>query len=141
MEEASALASKVVILSKRMLAVGTVSELEARYAHYEVHFSTRTREDALRAREVMARVPGARAAEDVATRFQVNIVSSQAHTSGQAVTLEELFGILAEADVEFAVERPTLESVFLRVIGEHNVEEEDEQRSKRSLWATMKRLV
>jgi ATP-binding cassette subfamily A (ABC1) protein 3 len=141
MEEASALATRVVILSKRVLAVGTVSELEARYANYEVHFSARTRQDALRAREIMTRVPSARPIDDVATRFGVHIVSSRAHTSDEGVTLEELFGILAEAELEFAVERPMLESVFLKVIGEHNVEEEDEPRSRRSVWATMKRLV
>jgi ATP-binding cassette subfamily A (ABC1) protein 3 len=116
MEEASALANKVAILAKRLLAVGTTAELEARYATYEVHFSARSREDALRARELMARVPG-------------------------ALTLEALFDTLAETDLEFAVERPALESVFLKVIREHKVEEEDEQRRARSVWATLKRLV
>jgi ATP-binding cassette subfamily A (ABC1) protein 3 len=137
MEEASALANKVAILAKRLLAVGTTAELEARYATYEVHFSARSREDALRARELMARVPGARAADDVATRFEVPVVPA----GGDGLTLEALFDTLAETDLEFAVERPALESVFLKVIREHKVEEEDEQRRARSVWATLKRLV
>lgn len=137
MEEASALANKVAILAKRMLAVGTTAELEARYATYEVHFSARTREDALRAREIMARVPGARAADDVATRYEVPVRS----TGGSGISLGELFGLLAETDMEFAVERPMLESVFLKVIREHNVEEEERAASGRSVWATLKRWV
>jgi ATP-binding cassette subfamily A (ABC1) protein 3 len=136
MEEASALANKVAILAKRMLAVGTPAALEARYATYEVHFSARTREDALRAREVMAGVPGARAADDVATRFEVPV-------GGEGVALADLFGVLADGGLEFAVERPMLESVFLKVIREHNVEEEDEERrsGSRTLWAALKRMV
>ncbi|KAF8555139.1 P-loop containing nucleoside triphosphate hydrolase protein, partial [Imleria badia] len=39
MEEASALANKVGIISKKMLAIGTTQELAARYATYQVHFS------------------------------------------------------------------------------------------------------
>ena len=45
MEEASALANKVGILAKKMLAVGTTDALVDRYARYEVHFSCRTREE------------------------------------------------------------------------------------------------
>jgi ATP-binding cassette subfamily A (ABC1) protein 3 len=143
MEEASALANKVAIVAKRMLAVGTVSDLEARYATYEVHFSGRSHQDTLRAREVMARVPGAQAGDDLSTtRFQVPVVSSRSSpSSGPSVTLEELFGILAEAEIEFSVERPTLEAVFLKIVREHNVGEDDEQPAKQTLWAKVKNLV
>jgi ATP-binding cassette, subfamily A (ABC1), member 3 len=141
MEEASALANKVAILAKRMLAVGTTAELEARYATYEVHFSARTREAALRAREVMARVPGARAADDVATRFEVPVVSTRREVEGEGLTLVELFGVLSQEEMEFTVERPMLETVFLKVIKEHNVEEENEEGRKRTVWATLKRLI
>ncbi|KAG6369374.1 P-loop containing nucleoside triphosphate hydrolase protein [Boletus reticuloceps] len=59
MEEASPLANKVGIISKKMLVIGT-EELAARYAMYQVHFSCRTREDAVRAQVLMSRIPGAR---------------------------------------------------------------------------------
>lgn len=147
MEEASALASKVGILARRMLAVGTPADLTARHAAYEVHFSCRTREDALRARERMARVPGARLADDVATRFEVPIRERGASAGDNVagVTLAELFALLENDDgEEFTVERPSLESVFLKVIREHEVEEEDEQRrtgSSKGWWRRLKRLV
>jgi ATP-binding cassette subfamily A (ABC1) protein 3 len=143
MEEASALANKVAILAKRMLAVGTTSELEARYATYEVHFSVRTPEEAIRAKQIMSRVPGARAAEDVATRFEVPVVRTRPadDASEMGITLEDLFGILAQEDLEFAVERPMLESVFLKVIREHNVEEENQSEAKKSIWTILKRFI
>ena len=125
MEEASALANKVGILARRMLAVGTTRELIERYATYEVHFSCRTREEVVRAQELMAQVPGARMADDVATRFEVPL--------GSGLTLARLFAVLARGGVaEYTVERATLESVFLKVIRENNVLEEDtEKRSRR----------
>lgn len=90
MEEASALSNKVAIVATRMLAVGTTSDLAARYANYEVHFSARTREESLRAREVMARVPDAQAVDDVATRFEVSI---QDRTSSKGISLASLFAV------------------------------------------------
>jgi ATP-binding cassette subfamily A (ABC1) protein 3 len=139
MEEASALSNKVAILAKKMLAVGTTAELEARYARYEVHFACRTPAEVLRAREAMARVPGARAADDVATRFEVPIVRAGAE---DGCTLADLFGVLAAQEgLEYTVERPTLESVFLKVIREHNVEEEDDERRKVGMWTLLRRML
>ncbi|THH01206.1 hypothetical protein EW026_g1452 [Hermanssonia centrifuga] len=108
MEEASALATKVGILAKGMLAVGTTEQLAARYATYEVHFACRTREDVLRAQELMSQIPGARMADDVATRFEVPV--------GSGITLPDLFSTLSSSAsfTEYAVERATLESVFLK---------------------------
>lgn len=146
MEEASALASKVGILARCMLAVGTPAELTERHAAYEVHFSCRTREDALQARDRMARVPGARMADDVATRFEVPVLERGARGGDDSgITLAELFALLCrEGAEEFTVERPSLESVFLKVIREHEVEEDDEQQrtsSSGKWWRTLKRLV
>ena len=144
MEEASALATKVGILAKKMLgstiftlfrlismshfslAVGTTEDLANRYASYEVHFSCRTREETVRAQEFMSRIPGARIADDVATRFEVPV--------GNGLTLADLFSELSSNSsiTEYAVERATLESVFLKVIRENNVLEEDSHR--RSRW-------
>ncbi|KAJ3534775.1 hypothetical protein NM688_g7082 [Phlebia brevispora] len=108
MEEASALATKVGILAKRMLAVGSIDQLASRYATYEVHFSCRTSEEVVHAQELMASIPGARMAEDVATRFEVPI--------GEDLTLSNLFSQLSAnaGPAEYAVERATLESIFLK---------------------------
>ncbi|KAI0756145.1 P-loop containing nucleoside triphosphate hydrolase protein [Daedaleopsis nitida] len=129
MEEASALANKVGILAKKMLAVGTTDSLVERYATYEVHFSTRTREEVSHAQELMARIPGARMADDVATRFEVPI--------GNGMSLAQLFAVLSGGNFsEYTVERATLESVFLKVIRENNVAEEDRQGRRRP-WGRM----
>ncbi|KAH9926492.1 uncharacterized protein B0H18DRAFT_1118977 [Fomitopsis serialis] len=87
MEEASALANKVGILAKKLLAVGTTDALAERYATYEVHFSCRTREEVVRAQELMTQIPGARMADDVATRFEVPL--------GTDMSLARLFGLLS----------------------------------------------
>ncbi|KAI0327677.1 P-loop containing nucleoside triphosphate hydrolase protein [Cubamyces sp. BRFM 1775] len=126
MEEASALANKVGILAKKMLAVGTTDSLVERYATYEVHFSCRTREEVTHAQELMAQIPGARMADDVATRFEVPI--------GGGMSLAQLFAVLSRGNFsEYTVERATLESVFLKVIRENNVLEEDREK-KRQWW-------
>ncbi|RPD82722.1 P-loop containing nucleoside triphosphate hydrolase protein [Lentinus tigrinus ALCF2SS1-7] len=124
MEEASALANKVGILAKKMLAVGTTDALVDRYATYEVHFSCRTREEVVHAQELMSQIPGAKMADDVATRFEVPI--------GSGMSLAALFAVLSRGNFsEYTVERATLESVFLKVIRENNVLEEDRQRRRR----------
>ncbi|KDR85831.1 hypothetical protein GALMADRAFT_234928 [Galerina marginata CBS 339.88] len=133
MEEASALASSVGILAKRMLAVGTTESLSARYATYEVHFTCRTREEIVKARTLMALIPGSRMADDVATRFEVPIASAD------GFSLAKLFNTLAEHGdfTEYTVERASLESVFLKVIRENNIREEDSERNhrpRRSWW-------
>ncbi|KDQ62888.1 hypothetical protein JAAARDRAFT_168184 [Jaapia argillacea MUCL 33604] len=128
MEEASALANKVGILARKMLAVGTTTSLAARYASYEVHISCRTREEVLKAQELMARiVPEARLKDDVATRFEVPIQSQQ-----ERLTLARLFHLLAtQGDfAEYTVERASLESVFLTVIRENDVKEEEGERKR-----------
>ncbi|KAH7334283.1 hypothetical protein B0J17DRAFT_672798 [Rhizoctonia solani] len=135
MEEASALASKVGILSGRMLAVGTTQSLVSRFPTYEVHFTARTPTEAARAQELMTRFPGAKQADDVATRYEVPIGKT---------TLAALFKTLSgnvkeedpiqerSADLEYTVERLGLESVFLKVIREH--EQTKPEPPKRSGW-------
>ncbi|KAF9260869.1 P-loop containing nucleoside triphosphate hydrolase protein [Marasmius fiardii PR-910] len=131
MEEASALATKVGILAKRMLAVGTIDSLSTRYGNYEVHFSCRTREDLSKAQVLMSKVPGARLADDVATRFEVPISSETGGTS-----LAQLFHLLSTSDhlSEHTVERASLESIFLKVIRENQVSEEDTRTRRRRWW-------
>lgn len=118
-------------------AVGTTESLSARYAAYEVHFTCRTREEVVKARALMALIPGSRMADDVATRFEVPIESEN------GFSLAQLFNVLSSHDdnfTEYTVERATLESVFLKVIRENNVREEDHDRRhghRRSWWKMM----
>ncbi|KAF4612016.1 hypothetical protein D9613_004324 [Agrocybe pediades] len=134
MEEASALASSVGILAKRVLAVGTTESLSARYASYEVHFTCRNREEVVKARSLMTHIPGSRMADDVATRFEVPISSSE----GEGFTLSKLFNTLSSQGdfTEYTVERASLESVFLKVIRQNNIREEDIERAhgRRRAW-------
>jgi len=128
MEEASALASNVAILAKRLLAVGTVDSLSSRYPAYEVHFTCRNREEVTKAQTLMSFIPGSRMADDVATRFEVPI------TTTNEFSLSKLFNTLSgHGDfTEYTVEKATLESVFIKVIRENNVrEEQSERRSSR----------
>ncbi|KZT22614.1 hypothetical protein NEOLEDRAFT_1071005 [Neolentinus lepideus HHB14362 ss-1] len=150
MEEASALANKVGILAKRMLAVGTTTELVSRFASYEVHFSTRSREEITKARELMTRlVPGSKMKDDVATRFEVPIrtnMEGSAQGDGgmgeEKLTLARLFHLLSsQGDFEeYTVERASLESVFLRVIRENEVREEEGEITKGAWWRAILRV-
>ncbi|KAJ7729088.1 hypothetical protein DFH07DRAFT_218233 [Mycena maculata] len=130
LEEASALATKVGILAVRLLAIGTSESLSARYASYQVHFTCRTREEITRAQTLMATIPGSRMADDVATRFEVPIERDN------GLSLSKLFHMLSEHDdfSEYTVEKATLESVFMKVIRENNVQEEDRQTRGRRRW-------
>lgn len=155
MEEASALADKVGILAHSMLgklhfsaahatprdlqfatnlqAFGTTESLLAKHPHYEIHFSCRTHDENLNALKLMAHIPGARKADDVATRFEVPL----SNDGSDGLTLTDLFDILATHGgdfQEYTIERASLESVFLKVIREHNIKEEgsgNECRHKR----------
>ncbi|KAM6499563.1 hypothetical protein JOM56_005071 [Amanita muscaria] len=127
MEEASALADRVGILARRLLAIGSVQSLSDQHATYEVHFNCRTREDQVKIQKLMAQIPGSRMADDVATRFEVPI-GLDVSTSGGGLSLSRLFDILttnSDDNTEFTVAKATLESVFLRVIRENNAREED----------------
>jgi ATP-binding cassette subfamily A (ABC1) protein 3 len=90
-----------------------------------VHFSCRTREDVARAQALMANVPNARMADDVATRFEVPI--------SRELPLAALFHVLAsQGDFEeYTVEKASLESVFLKVIRENGVREDDADVGRR----------
>jgi ATP-binding cassette subfamily A (ABC1) protein 3 len=85
----------------------------------------------------MSTIPGAKMAEDVATRYEVPISSD--------VNLPSLFRSLriGGGDLEYAVERATLESIFLKVIREHQVEEElvKASRKRRFRWRWTKSQV
>jgi ATP-binding cassette, subfamily A (ABC1), member 3 len=105
-----------------------MESLSGRYATYEIHFSCRSREDVQKAQILMAQIPDSRRADDVATRFEVPI--------NQGTSLAQLFRILSRnADFsEYTVERATLESVFMKVIRENNVAEEEAESGRRRRW-------
>ena len=82
----------------------------------------------------MSTIPGAKMAEDVATRFEVPV---NAEGSEHNMTLLELFHALSSRGdfTEYTVERSTLETAFLKVIRDNQVAEEDaegERKRKRS---------
>ena len=105
-------------------AVDSTEALLARHARYLVHFPGRTPADVARAQALVARIPGARMADDVATRFEVPV--------GGGMSLAQLFAVLSGGNFsEYTVERATLESVFLKVVRENNVLEEDRQGRRR----------
>ena len=104
---------------------GTTETLVDRFAAYEVHLNARNRTDQSRARDLMARIPGARMADDVATRLEVPITSD--------LSLSQLFHILTTQNefADYSVERASLESVFLKVIRDNNVRESEGGASRR----------
>jgi len=118
-------------------AVGTVESLAARYPSYEVHFTCRTRDAATKAQQIMSTIPGAKMADDVATRFEVPV---NAEGSEHRMTLLELFHALSSRGefTEYTVERSTLETAFLKVIRENQVAEEDAEggRKRKGSWFT-----
>src|ERR1700761_900661 len=101
-----------------MLSTGTTNSLVAKHATYEIHFSCRTPEDIDTARRIMAMVPDSRPKDDVATRYEVPVTSDR--------SLSSLFKALNQCGDwgEYTVERASLESIFLKVIQEHNIAEE-----------------
>lgn len=128
----------VARLPTSSLAVGTTESLSSRYSTYEVHFTTRNREEVEKAQLLMSKIPGARLANDVATRFEVPIQSPQNNGSSQTAdgtSLAQLFHVLSSSRdfSEHTVEKASLESVFLKVIRENKVLEED-TRTKRHWW-------
>lgn len=70
----------------------------------------------------MTRIPGAKLADDLATRFEVPMSGG----GSEGMTLKKLFDSLSTQDefTDFTVERATLESTFLKVIKENNITEE-----------------
>ena len=130
-------------------AVGTTESLAGRHPTYEVHFPARTRDEVLKAQQLMAQIPGSRMADDVATRFEVPIQAGTAPpaneqsnlpTTSQSLSLAQLFETLSTQNdfPEYTVERVSLESVFLKVIREHNIQEEEtiaqRRKARKGTW-------
>ena len=78
----------------------------------------------------MSAIPGAKMAEDVATRFEVPV---DAEGSEHTMTLLELFRALSSRGefTEYTVEQSTLETAFLKVVRENQVAEEDAEGGRK----------
>ncbi|KAG8693684.1 hypothetical protein FRC09_010356 [Ceratobasidium sp. 395] len=117
MEEVTALADRIGIISQRLLAIGSIEELVGRYPLYEVHFSSSTPGEEARMRELMRDFPSNwRQADDLTARYEVQLQPGQ--------SLADIFEILHEhlgtAGIEACtVERISLESVFLKITQQH----------------------
>jgi ATP-binding cassette, subfamily A (ABC1), member 3 len=80
----------------------------------------------------MSKIPGAKMADDVATRFEVPVAEAN---DGAGITLAQLFKILSNGSfAEYTVEKASLESIFLKVIRENDVLEEDSKDAKKRKW-------
>ncbi|KAF9011272.1 hypothetical protein BDQ17DRAFT_1537998 [Cyathus striatus] len=125
MEEAETLASNVGIMSKSILAMGSVKELADKYTTYEVHFAARNQEDWQKVRVAISQIPGARMTDDVATRFEVP-------TKETGMSLSHLFRLLVSQHdfPPFTISKSTLETAFIRVINEKAPEEIEEPGSR-----------
>ena len=88
----------------------------------------------------MSTIPGAKMAEDVATRFEVPM---NAEDSERSVTLLELFRALSLRGefTEYTVERSTLETAFLKIIGDNRVAEEDAEGGRKRKRSGFSRLL
>lgn len=82
-------------------------------------------------------------ADDVATRFEVPVrtidpdVVDSSEAAYDGCSLAKLFGVLSSNDdglTEYTVEKASLESVFLKVIRENNVKEEDKHQTLNKAW-------
>ncbi|KAG9049313.1 hypothetical protein FS837_010632 [Tulasnella sp. UAMH 9824] len=128
MEEAAYLSNRVAIISGRLLAIGTVEDLVSRHPMYEVHVSCQSPEVRQRAQVVLSNLfPDCRPADDVATRWEVPVSEGR--------TLSALFSALSGQDLpEYAVERLSLESVFLKTIRNNDAATEREDGPRRKKW-------
>ena len=80
----------------------------------------------------MSTIPGAKMADDVATRFEVPV---NVEDSEHSMTLSELFHALSSRGefTEYTVERSTLETAFLKIIRQNQVAEEDVERGRKRM--------
>lgn len=132
MEEADALASRVGIIAKRMLAIGETSTIRRRYGdHYELAIICEQDEDqdvvdgrSRRITEfVLRKFPGARPESD---RVYHGHLKFRVPTSGSVAAL---FDTMEEHKQDlriqyYGIQRSSLETAFLKLIRQHNVAEE-----------------
>ncbi|KAF4469052.1 ABC transporter [Fusarium albosuccineum] len=130
MEEADTLATRTAIISKRLLAVGTTQALRKRYSNvYYVSLLLKTApnstaEEMERVRRwVLAALPGAQLERDM-LGGQVRFTIPGASPVARVIELLELSKDEVGAEY-YSIGGATLERVFLSVVRENNVQEED----------------
>ncbi|KAK9473660.1 uncharacterized protein V1510DRAFT_413533 [Dipodascopsis tothii] len=136
MEEADALASRAGILARNLLAVGTSNHLRQRFGDgYHVQFLCASGIEAT-AKEMEAVLEWAKATfgrdtvsvEDKMFHGQVKVVIKTAQT-GAGIQVSDIFRAIerdreAIGVVNYLVSQPSLEQVFLTIVGQHDVAEE-----------------
>lgn len=148
MEEADALATRTAIMARRLLAIGTTQALRERYRNlYYVHLvlasapTSAPHEMARLGAWVQDRVPGVRLDREMLGGQVRFTMPAAPNGQGGASPVAGLIGIL-ERDKEvlgiefYSISGPTLENVFLSVVGENHVQEEDGATPRR-LWKTL----
>ncbi|KAK9323169.1 hypothetical protein V1517DRAFT_321269 [Lipomyces orientalis] len=163
MEEADALCNRAGILSKSMLAIGTNTHLRKRFGGgYVVHIlcasapNTSKEEIELLVNWARDRFPGMQLEERGYTgqlRFSVPV------SGVNELSKDDVLGTLNASDIfrileherevlgirYYSVSQPSLEQVFLRIVGENNIveegygEEQPNQTRRRSRWAWWRR--
>ncbi|KAG8931138.1 hypothetical protein FRC02_003162 [Tulasnella sp. 418] len=127
MEEADALADRVGVLDKRLLATGTTSELLARFHVYELQFSCHSPDEVVQVRYLMAeRMPQWQMIDLMALKYEYEHNGSEAHNP-YADLLDEVTACLKEQFQDyipsFALKKISLENAFFRIVerGHHHV--------------------
>ncbi|KAF5621617.1 ABC transporter [Fusarium tjaetaba] len=163
MEEADALAGRAGILARRMLALGTPDNLRHRFGdalhiHLVAKSAPRTTQEemdrmtnwirqtlpsadvdektyhgqirfSVRAGQVLAATSG-RKEEEISSDREVDL--SQSAIGHLVVLLEENKAELGVG--HYSVMPTTLDQVFLTIVGQHNVKEENSEEKKQSIW-------
>ncbi|KAH6647688.1 ABC transporter [Truncatella angustata] len=164
MEEADALANRAGIIAKRMLAMGTTDNLRQRFGDaLHAHLVSKTaphstKEEMEQIRQWVVRTfPGAQVEEKTyhgQMRFSVpasEVTSERSHDGDanqnektaqlqQRSAIGHLIVLLEQQKESLGIEHysvtpTTLDQVFLTIVGQHNVKEENyEEMTKKSWW-------
>ncbi|KAK7424751.1 hypothetical protein QQX98_000331 [Neonectria punicea] len=162
MEEADALAGRAGILARRMLALGTPDDLRHRFGDaLHIHLVSRTaprttvKDMDLIIQWIRQTLPSAEVDEKTyhgQIRFSVRASQVLATTqgrdeseiikAGQDITQSGIghLVVLLEAHKDqlgvghYSVSPTTLDQVFLTIVGQHNVKEENSEEKKESTW-------
>ena len=152
MEEADALASRVGIMAGRMLAIGSSDDLRRRFGDgYHIHLILRSAPHS--SADEMAHVrgwigssiPGA-VIEDrsfhgqlrfrVPLDAQLTVAQPEGRGTQTQSGIAALFAFLEQSKQDlgfehYSVSQATLDQVFLRIVGQHNVEEEEYRQQEK----------
>ena len=146
MEEANALATSAMIISRRLLAAGTTNSLRQRYSKYYYAILALSSAPNSTAREmesvwswIQRELPSAkieRAMLGGQIRFTVDVREHQS----MATIINSIEERKQELGIQYySIGGPTLENVFLNVVKEYNVREEDGQDERSmNIWRYLK---